>query len=413
MDEDIKLYKIVVSDPVSGSRLQRVVMATSSAMAESMIPAGESDVVTCAEIGGLETQLVLKLHPRMPKIKDLRNFFNGMARAMSLNSDLIRSLDLAIAGIQNHYFRLAVARVIEDIRDHGEDVQTAMGRFKDVLSNDKIAMLEAGAQSGELGHIFKKIAQNVEKQSGVMKKVTSALIYPAMVLVMGIVCVLVSSFTLFKQMKTMFLSFHADLPLVTKIFMGFTDFLTVNWWWALPVLFVSPLLLFRNMDKIYRQAWAQNLIDRSKYLRTLNWKINMSGCLSGMSLLLSSNVPIQKSLELTAAITDHIKIKRFFSELEKGILSGMTVDEAAQKNSVYLGDEAMTFLAQVRLGSQTGNLENVISKMAELYEEEVDEQVGMLSQFIEPIILAVLGGFVGCVVLSVYLPMVNLYQKIL
>lgn len=413
MNEDIKLYKVVVSDPASGSRLSRTVMATSPMMAENMIPAGETDVVTSAELDALQSQFIIKTHPRMPKIKDQRTFFNGMSRAMSLNPDLVRAFELTIPGIQNHYFRLSVAQVIEDLRDHGEDVQTSMSRFKGVLSNDKIAMLEAGAQSGELGHIFKKIASMVEKQSGVMKKVTSALIYPAIVLVMGVVAVLVLSFTLFKQMKGMFAAFNAKLPLITKIFMNMTDFLTVHWWWALPLLVVLPMLFFRNLDKIYRQKWAQDLIDRAKYLRGLNWKMNMSRCLTGLNLLLSSNVPIQKSLELTAAITDHIKIKKFFSELERGILSGQTVDEAAQKNAVYLGDEALTFLAQVRLGSQTGNLENVVGKMAELYEEEVDEQVGMLSQFIEPLILIVLGGFVGCVVISVYLPMVSLYQAIL
>mgnify|MGYP001289306923 CR=1 FL=1 len=412
-DSEIKLYKIVVSDPTSGGRLTRLVLATSTRMAENMIPSGESDVVTTVEVGGLEERMVVLMHPRTPNMKDQRSFFNGMSRAMSLNPDLVRAFELTIPGIQNHYFRLSVAQIIEDIRDHGEDVQTAMGRFRDVLSNDKIAMLEAGAQTGELGHIFKKIAETVEKQSGVMKKVTSALVYPAIVLVMGLIAVMVLSFTLFKQMKGMFSAFNAKLPFITQMFMNMTDFLTNYWWIVLPVVVIGPPLLFRNLDKIYRQEWAQDLIDRSKYLRQLNWKMNMSRCLSGFSLLLGSNVPIQKCLELTAAITDHIKIKKFFTEIERGVLSGLTVDEATQKNAVFLRDEALTFLSQIKLGSQTGNLEGVISKMAQVYEEEVDEQVGMLSQFIEPIILFVLGGFVGCVVISVYLPMVNLYQAIL
>jgi type II secretory pathway component PulF len=388
-------------------------MADSIEMAQGMIPAGDNDVVTAVEVTGLEAVILMKVHPRNPNIKDQRSFFNGMSRAMSLNPDLVKSFEFSIPGIQNHFFRLAVARVIADIRDSGEDVQTAVGRFRGVLSNDKIAMLEAGAQSGEIGTIFKRIAENVEKQSGVMKKVVSALVYPAIVLVMGIVTVFILSMTLFKQMKGMFASFHADLPLITQIFMGMTDFLTAYWWIAVPALIIGPAILFRNIDKIYRQKWAQDLIERSKYLRQLNWKVNMSSCLSGFSLLLASNVPIQRSLELTAAITEHINIKTFFQELEKGILSGMTVDEAAQKNASYLKDEALTFLSQVRIGSQTGNLEAVIKKMAEVYAEEVDEQVGMLSQFIEPIILFALGGFVGCVVISLYLPMVNLYQKML
>jgi len=255
---------------------------------------------------------------------------------MNINPDLVRSFQLTIPGIQNHYFRMSVAQVIEDLRDYGEDVQTAMGRFTNILSNDKIAMLQAGAQSGELSHIFKKISQNVEKQSGVMKKVSSALVYPCIVLVMGVISVLILSFTLFKQLKTMFASFHAKLPFITQVFMGMTDFLTVNWWWALPILVLVPIIFFRNIDSMYRQAWAQDLIDRSKYLKTLSWKMNMASCLGGLSLMLSSNVPIQKALELTAMITDHIKVRRFFEEIEKGILSGMTVDEAAQKNSVYL-----------------------------------------------------------------------------
>ena len=409
---DIKLYRVVVSDPTSGSRLQRTVMATSNTMAEGMMPSGETDVVTATELSGLEAQLVMLTHPKMPKIKDQRNFFNGMSRALSLNPDLVKGFELAIPGIENHYFRMSVALVIEDLRDHGEDVQTSMGRFKGILSNDKIAMLEAGAQTGELGKIFKKIADTVEKQSAVMKKVTSALIYPAIVLVMGLVSVMILSFTLFKQMKGMFAAFNAKLPFITQMFVNMTDFMTAYWWIVMPVLIVGPALLFRNLDKIYRQEWAQNLIAKSKYLRQLDWKMNMARCLNGFSLLLASNVPIQKCLELTAAITDHINIKRFFQEIEKGILSGLTVDEATQKNASFLKDEALTFLSQIKLGSQTGNLEAVISKMSELYEEEVDEQVGMLSQFIEPIILFVLGGFVGAVVLSVYLPRVSLYQAI-
>ncbi len=410
---EIKFYRVTVSDPVGGGRLGRQVMATSPSMAEGMIPAGDNDVVTATEVSGLEAQIVFKLHPPIPKIKDQRNFFNGMARAMSMNPDLVRALQLAIPGVQNHYFRLAVAQIIEDLRDKGEDVQTAMGRFREILSNDKIAMLEAGAQSGELGHIFKKIAENVEKQSSVLKKITAALIYPAIVLTVGIISVFVLSFTLFKQMKGMFAVFNTELPLITQIFMGMTDFLTAYWWIVVPIFTIAPALFFRNLNKIYRTKWAQDFIDHSKYLRLLNWKINMSKCLAGWSLLLNSNVPIQKSLELTAAITDHIQIKTFFTEIEKEILAGMTVDEAVQCNATLLGEEALTFMAQIRLGSQTGNLELVISKMASLYEEEVDEQVGMLSQFIEPIILFTLGGFVGCVVISVYLPMVSLYQAVL
>lgn len=409
----VKLYKVTVSDPTSGGRLMRTVMATSNGMAEWMIPAGENDVVTSVTVGGLEEIITLRTHPRNPTIKDQRSFFNGMARALSMNPDLLKAFELTIPGIQNHYFRMSVAQIIEDLRDHGEDVQTAVGRFREVLSNDKIAMLEAGAQTGELGKIFRKIAQSVEKESGLMKKVTSALIYPAIVLVMGLISVLILSFTLFKQMKGMFASFNAKLPFITQMFMNMTDFLSAYWWAVVPVVFVGLPMFFGNMGKYYRAEWVQDLIDRNKYLRTLNWKLNMSRCLSGFSLLLASNVPIQKCLQLTAAITDHVKIKRFFTEIERGILAGMTVDEAAQKNAVYLRDEALTFLSQVKLGSQTGNLEGVISKMAEVYEEEVDEQVGMLSQFIEPIILFALGGFVGLVVISVYLPMVSLYNAIL
>jgi type IV pilus assembly protein PilC len=411
--EDIKVYKVVVSDPVTGGRLGRVVMATSPQMAESMIPASESDVVTATPVGELEAQIILRTHPKTPTVKDQRTFFNGMARALGLNPDLVRAMELCISGIENHYLRLAVAQIIQDLREQGEDVQTAVGRFKDVLSNDKIAMLEAGAQSGETGPVFKKISATVEKQAGLLKKVTSALVYPAIVLTIGIISVLVLSFTLFKQMKGMFAAFGTELPWITQMFVSFTDFLTAYWWIAIPAFIVLPSMFFANLNKIYQQEWAQNFVDNSKYLRMLSWKMNMARCLGGMSLLLGSNVAIQKALELTAAITDHLKIKRFFKALEEGVLSGQTIDEASQKNAVYLGAEALTFLSQIRLGSQTGNLEEVIKKMAEVYEEEVDDQVGMLSQFIEPIILMVLGGFVGLVVISVFLPMVTLYQKIM
>lgn len=412
-EENPKLYKLTVSDPASGSKLTRTVMAPSLAMAEGMIPSGDNDIVTIVEAGEIEQFLALKMHPRQPNLKDQRLFFSSMARALGLNPDLIRSLELTIPSIQNHYFRMAIAQMIDDLQGQGEDVQTAVMRLEGILSNDKIAMLQAGAQSGELDKTFKSIAINVDKQSGVMKKVVSALTYPAIVLIMGMAAVLVLSATLFKQMKGMFMAFGADLPLITKIFMGLSDFLTAYWWAVIPVLFGVPALIARYKNDIYRSKVFQDLIDKPAYLRRLHWKVNMSRCLGGLSLLLASNVPIQKSLELTAAITEHIKIKTFFDEIEKGILKGMTVDEAVQRNAVYLGEESLSFLSQIRLGTQTGNLEEVVRKMAEVYEEEVDEQVGMLSQFVEPIILAFLGLFVGAVVISMYLPMVTLYQSVL
>jgi len=412
-DETVKLYKLTVSDPASGSKLTRTVMAPSQAMAEGMIPSGDNDIVTVTQASDLEQLIVLKAHPRQPKLKDQRTFFNAMARALGLNPDLIRALQLTIPSIQNHYFRMAVAQMIDDLQGQGEDVQTAVTRLQGILSNDKIAMLQAGAQSGELDKTFKSIALNVDKQAGVMKKVVSALTYPAIVLIMGMAAVLVLSATLFKQMKGMFQAFGADLPLITKAFMALSDALTAYWWIVVPVLFGVPALIARYKNEIYRTKAFQDFIDMPAYLRRLHWKVNMSRCLGGLSLLLASNVPIQKSLELTAAITEHIKIKTFFEEIEQGILKGMTVDEAVQKNAMYLGEESLTFLSQIRLGTQTGNLEEVVRKMAEVYEEEVDEQVGMLSQFVEPIILAVLGLFVGAVVISMYLPMVTLYQSVL
>jgi type IV pilus assembly protein PilC len=413
MEDNPRLYKVIVSDPTTNSRLSRMVLATRPEMAEGMVPAGESDVVTVQEANELETQLTVRLHPRLPSIKDQRNFFNGMSRALSLNSDLVRALELSIPGVQNHYLRLAIAHIIEDLREYGEDVATAVGRFRDVLSNDKIAMLEAGATSGELAHVFKRIAENVEKQNSVMKKVTGAMVYPAIVLTMGVAAVLVLSVTLFKQMKGMFAAFGADLPFITKAFMALTDFMAAYWWIIVPILVVIPALIIRNWLKIYRQRWMQETIDRIRYLKVLRWKIGMSQCLSGLSLLLGSNVPIQKALELTTSITEHLKIQKFFREVEGSIMGGSTFDEACQRNARLLGEEAMVFLSQVRLGSQTGNLDDVIKKMAEVYAEEVDEQVGMLSQFVEPIILLTLGLFVGLVVVSVYLPMVTLYQSVL
>jgi type IV pilus assembly protein PilC len=413
MDEAPKLYKVTVSDPTTNSRLSRTVLATHPQMAEGMVPSGESDVITVVEASPLEKFLVMHLHPLQPKIKDQRNFFNGMARALALNPDLVRALELGVLGIQNHYLRLAVARMIEDLREYGEDVRTAVGRFKNILSNDKIAMLETGAASGELGSVFKRISENVEKQNSVMKKVSGALVYPSIVLVMGVVSVIILSMTLFKQMKGMFTSFGAKLPLVTQILMNMTDFFNAYWWVVLPLLILIPFLISRNWIYIYRQDWVQDFIDRSKYLRHLRWKTSMSQCLAGFALLLGSNVPIQDALELTSVITEHRKIRKFFIEVERSIMSGSTFDEACQRNVQLLGEEAVIFLAQIRLGSQTGNLDNIIKKMAENYAEEVDEQVGLLSQFIEPIILMVLGGFVAMVVVSVYLPMVTLYQSVL
>lgn len=349
----------------------------------------------------------LSLTPSLSSVKiktdDLAVFARQLAIMVDAGLPLVQSLDILREQSEKKPLRLIIGNVKESV-EGGSSLSEALSKYPKAFSELFINMISAGEASGMLDEILSRMATYLEDMSKLQKKVKSALVYPAAIIIAAIG---ISVFMLVKVVPTfeqIYAGFGADLPGPTKILLNLSRLVT-DW---LFVFLVGLAALCLAGYAFSRSAIGSILIDRMllslPIVGKIIKKVSISRFSRTLSTLTRSGVSILSSLEIVAKTSGNKVIEKAILKALESVKAGETIAQPLARNKIF----PPLVVKMVAVGEQTGALEEMLHKIADFYDSEVTAAVDGLTSLIEPVIIVLLGIFVGGMVIALYLPVFNI-----
>jgi len=338
------------------------------------------------------------------KIDVKANFFHLLSVMINAGIPMVKALN-SLKAQNNKSPKMQM--VIEELSDKivsGSSLSVALLDHPDVFLEQEIGMIQAGEASGQLSKTLEVIAHDTEKASAITKKVKSALMYPSVIFTLLIAVVSVMLVFVIPKLTELFSSTGGDLPLITRIVVGLSDFL-INKKIVLIGGIAAIILAFILAKKTEKGRY---FLDKMKLkipiFGGLLQKTYLSRFARSLSNLLDSSVSIVKTLEITASsVGNEVYKKRLLLSMED-IKQGIPLAENLSESDLF----PQMLVSMIEVGEQTAQLDDITGKVADFYETEVDTQVEGLSKVIEPIMLVVIGLTVGAIVAAIILPIMKL-----
>lgn len=340
------------------------------------------------------------------KLKDLAIYSRQLSVLIDAELPLIQGLNILAEQTKSKYFKGVIQSIREDV-EAGSTLNQAKRKFPNVFDNLYCNLVASGEQSGSLDIMLRRLAEYLEKIVKIKSQVRQAMIYPVAVVSFA---VLIITFLLWKVIPvfaSIFLELGASLPFLTVVVVTFSHF--VQKYILLIILgFIGLVFLFRY---IRRTPDGRKAIDRlslrvplfGKLLR----KVALSRITRTLSTLLSGGVPMLESLKITSSTAGNVIIEEHIMEARKRVAEGTSLTDSFKESGQF--PFMLTQMAGV--GEATGTLDEMLLKLADFYDEEVEASVASLLSILEPVLLILVGGMVGALVISMYLPIFSLMQK--
>jgi len=302
---------------------------------------------------------------------------------------------------------VGLRRVLGSVRDDvesGLSLADALRRQPKVFDNLYVNMVESGETGGALDVILARLATYLEKMVALMRKIRGAMIYPAVITVVAIIAVSILLLFVIPVFGRMFAGIGAELPTMTKLVIALSNFLKIA---AIPIVIIAIALftIIRRWHKTESGAKALDpLLLKLPIFGDLTRKQAIARFSRTLSTLLSSGVPIIDALEITAKSAGNWVIEDAILKARVSIKGGENIADPLSKTAVF----PPMVTQMIAIGEASGGLDEMLSKVADFYDAEVDQAVENLTSALEPVIMVVLGGIVGFIVISMYLPIFQL-----
>jgi type II secretory pathway component PulF len=288
----------------------------------------------------------------------------------------------------------------------------AFAQHPDLFTEDVLALIKAGEESGQIDMVFQQITSGREKSLRILRKLKAGMIYPVIVIILAVIVVLIMSFTLIPAVSKLYASMNVALPLATQIMIGFSNILLKQPYMA-AVPIIALVALFKNWGKIYRQPKVQIFFSRIPTVGTLITKTAAMVSFRILALLLAANVRVATALEIAAKSANHVEFEAFFLRVRDHIVDGLSMPESFLMESHRLGADGRSIAAVVQMAGETGGMNEVLDQIASDYEEQLDLMSSQIDKLLEPFVLIVLGSVVGGLIYAIYGPIFGLSKVIL
>ncbi len=390
-----------------GNRIEGVMESPNgSTLAEHLSESGITPIQISESAAPAESfgkQLSRLLDQQKAGFIDVLLFSRQMYTLMKAGVPIMR----ALAGLQESAMNRAFAAVIQDLRealDSGRELSQALARNPKVFGPFYVAMIRVGETTGRLEEVFLQLFDHLEFQKYMKDQVKAALRYPSFVmLAMAIAMVIINIFVI-PAFAKVFKGFNAELPLMTRILIGVSDF-TLAWWPAILAVLFAAVFAFRAFVKTTdgRLAW-----DRIKLHIPVAGKIIRKATLArfarSFAMAARSGVPVVQGLSLTGQVVENAYIAKKLEDMRMGVERGESVLRTAVASGVF----TPVVLQMVMVGEESGSLDDMMLEIADMYQREVEYELKTLSAQIEPILIVALGAMVLVLALGVFLPMWDL-----
>ena len=404
------LKKVVLTNIYTSKSTEVLVDTEDDAKAVLGSGKAPNETAVVSDITGAE-EFVQRATGKKPTLDETVSLFSGLARCLERNISTIKSLELMAARLKSPRYRGAVADISQHIIS-GDKMSDCFAMHPDLFTEDVVALIRAGEESGQIDKVFNQIARGRNKSLHILRKLRSGMIYPAIVLVLAVGVVIIMAFTLIPAISKLYTSMNATLPLATRILMGFSDILLKQpWLAAIPI--IGLMMLFKYWGKIYRKPMVQRALTRMPTVGNIIRKSAAMVSFRCLALLLQANVRIVTALEITAKSSNHVEFEQFFLSVRDHIADGLSLPESFLMESHLLGPDGRMIAAVVQMAGETGGVNEMLDEIAVDYEEDLDVIANQIDKIIEPFVLVIIGSIVGGLVYAIYGPIFSLSKVLL
>jgi type IV pilus assembly protein PilC len=347
--------------------------------------------------------------------RELAVFSRQFATLVASGMPMLRSLSTLEEQTQDERIKEAIAGIRSDV-EAGSTLEQAMERQPEVFDRLYRAMVRSGEQSGRLEDSLDRIAYQVEKADALRRQVKSAMMYPslvlgfAMVVLIAVVAFVIPVFAgIFEEMAEENPEEATGLPLPTQICVTASEAITGLWFLLLPAAIALFVGFFRwKRSKSGKEVWDRFILRLPAQIGDVIQKVALARWSRTFAGSVSAGVPMLQAIKLTGESSGNVVLEQAMEDVYDSVKRGGSLARPIQANPIFppmVGH-------MVAVGEETGQLENLLSKIADFYEAEVDAKVKALTSLIEPLMIVFVGGVVGFIVIAMYMPMFSLYENI-
>jgi type IV pilus assembly protein PilC len=305
-----------------------------------------------------------------------------------------------------------LAAVISELRadvEGGLLLSQAMARHPKVFSRLYISMVEAGEAAGILDVVLDRVAFQIEKATQIQRRVKGAMIYPTMVFIFATLVLVGMLLFLVPIFENIFKQLGGNLPKLTQIVVDMSHLVQNDWYIIFPVFIGSIIGFFRwKKSESGRKKWDRFKLHLPMKIGDVVLKVTMARFSRTLSTLVASGVDIIKALEITATTSGNWVIEEALGDVRARVHEGVTIAQPLIENPIF----PPMVSQMVKIGEETGELEKMLGKIADFYEDEVDSSIQTLTSIIEPIMMIAVGMMVGVIIISMYLPIFKMLTLI-
>jgi type IV pilus assembly protein PilC len=341
------------------------------------------------------------------KQSDLVLFTRQLSSMLASGLTLMRSLEILKDQMENANMTEVITTIINDVEE-GKTLAHAIEKHPKVFSPIYISIIKAGEQSGLLDKVLARLADNLEKQAKLKSTIRSALMYPIIVVILMIVVMFVMMFFVIPQLTTLYQNLSVPLPLPTQIIVGLSNALITFW----PIVLVGSVLAFFGFRKWHKTPDGTLVVDTFILKLPIFGELIKKTILAEFSrtfgLLVGTGTLVVEALVETADTTGNVNYKNAIIAVSKQVEKGVTVGDAMTYYPLF----PPLLIQLVKIGEQTGKIDETLTKASEYFEREVDELVKALTTAMEPFIMVILGIGVAFLIISIITPIYSLISSI-
>ena len=331
---------------------------------------------------------------------DIAIFMRQLATMLAAGIPLVQSFEIVGTGHENAAMQKLILAVKADV-EGGSSLAEALAKHPLYFDDLVLNLVEAGEQAGALESLLDKIATYKEKTEALKKKIKKALTYPAAVLVVAFVVTTILLIFVIPAFEDLFQGFGADLPAFTRMVIDLSVFVREQGWYLAILIAgaISAFFYFKKRSRAMRH-WIDRMSLKIPVIGGILQKASIARYARTLSTMFAAGVPLVEALESVAGATGNIVYEQGVLEMRDEVSTGQRLQQAMENTGLFPN----MVIQMIAVGEESGSLDEMSSKVADFYEEDVDNAVDNLSSLLEPMNMAILGVLVGGLVVAMYLP---------
>jgi len=340
------------------------------------------------------------------RLKDLAIYSRQLSVLIDAELPLIQSLGILEEQQKNAYFKNVIKTVKDDV-EAGSTLNQAKRKHPKAFDDLYCNLIASGEQSGSLDIMLRRLAEFIEKNVALRAKIKQAMIYPTAIMIFAVVVAIFMLWKVIPVFATIFRDLGAELPALTAFVVNLSDFVEKNIFFVFAGL-IALILAFRYYRSTTPGRWSTDrLLLKMPLFGGLIYKVAMTRVTRTLATLISGGVPMLEALKITSTTAGNVVIEKEIIDARRLVSEGKTMAESFKQ----AGRFPTMMLQMINVGEATGTLDEMLSKLANFYDDEVNTAVSALLSIIEPVMMIFVGGIVGGLVISMYLPIFSLMQQ--